>query len=580
MLRGLRAAMIALTWSACSGLGGGPLPALAQTGAVVVVDAATPVAVSTSGDDLATLRNIFQGANAPQEPTFAPMASLVADLGLKRMRILLGDQYADLTSLAPDGQFVTAREGEWDLLTSYLDNATSHGLSPHVAVAAYMPRAFVPMGPAATWSGSTLGRYKDYALALARYIVQRSFDHGAPSVLFEVGNELDIADYAPVNHTYEPTPSSPPQALLPLGPWGRMLWWIDPATYSLDRSRNGFPDGYPFGGDIRRVGQGVAPVQKIWNDVVAIVKAENPGRSIAIAGPAFSGFSFQQLGTDLPQTSLEELFLDHMFDSQTEQGRYNSSIDYVSFHYYRNFRDGWGGPTTALSSMSLRLRTKLSDLGASGVQLFISEWGPTLSSPTDMPERNYSHDGAAWTAAFLVAALNEKVTIGSYLLIGDAAGNTTTGVVPEASLMAKIDDVYHYKPPANVMRMFAMMSGTRRAAALPGDRPNLGAFATADASSAGVVVYNFNSTFTTGSETVAVRFDNLPFDGPVTVERYLVDADTSNLRKFIVQATTPDPQLTRLQRVEQFPAMVQSGQLVLDARTLGPSAVSFWRVLQ
>lgn len=549
-------------------------PAAAQSASSIAVDAATPVVQSDNGDDIATLQNIFQDANAPQEPTFPPMAQLVADLKLKRLRVLQGDVYCDITSLEPGGQFVTAHEGEWDLLTSYLDAALAHGLSPHMAVAAYMPRAFVPKGAAATWDVDTVGRYKDYALGLARYIVQRSFAAGAPSVVFEVSNELDIADYAPVNW------NTPNQTLLPLGPWGRMLWWIDPNTYNLDPTRNGFPDGYPFEGDVRRVGQGIAPMQKIWNDTIAIVKAENPGKKIEIAGPTFSQNPFthaEDLTTHAPIPTLGERFLDDLFDPQTEQGKYNSSIDLMSFHYYGEFRNGAYGPATALGYMTDRFRTKLSALGQSAVKLFISEWGPVADSNSTT---NYSHVGAAWTAAFLNAALAEGVTMGAYLLVGDAIGEQSTGYIGTASLMAKIDGVYHYKPPANVMKMFAMMTGTRRAVALPTDRPNLGAFAVSDADSAGLLVFNYNSTFTTTDETVKVRFDNLPFDGYVMVERYLVDADTSNLQKFIAQGTTPDPALTGLQRVEQVQAIVQSGQLVLPVRTLGPSAVSFWRILR
>src|SRR5215469_6327265 len=62
----------------------------------IVVDAGTIMAESKSGDDLRTLQSIFQGANAPQDGTIEPMRQIVADLKMKRMRLLQADVYCDL----------------------------------------------------------------------------------------------------------------------------------------------------------------------------------------------------------------------------------------------------------------------------------------------------------------------------------------------------------------------------------------------------------------------------------------------------------------------------------------------------
>jgi len=51
---------------------------------------------SDSGDDLGTLQNIFQDAKAPQDGTIDPMTQIIADLKMKRMRILGADVYCDL----------------------------------------------------------------------------------------------------------------------------------------------------------------------------------------------------------------------------------------------------------------------------------------------------------------------------------------------------------------------------------------------------------------------------------------------------------------------------------------------------
>ena len=80
---------------------------------------------------------------------------------------------------------------------------------------------------------------------------------------------------------------------------------------------------------------------------------------------------------------------------------------------------------------------------------------------------------------------------------------------------------------------------------------------------------------------MTVAFKNLPFNGPVTVDRYLIDAKTSNLNYWVAAGKTPPSvQVTQLQKVESFSASSTNGQLTLPARQLGPSAVSLWIVHQ
>lgn len=565
--------------SAASWFGQSTSAVAADTTSAIIVDAATTVAESDGGDDLATLQNIFQDANAPQDGTIAPMDQMISDLKMKRMRILQGDGYCDLDG---DGNFVTIQPGEFDLLSQQIDWALQHGLSPHVAVASTLPRSFVPYGPAETWPQPILDRYKSYALQLVRYIVERSFNGGARSVIFEVSNELDIADYAPLNFNSSNPPDASRFALLPLGPWGRFLWWIDPATYNL---REWPPTGnaYPYGGDPRRASRGITPMQKIFGDAIQAVRTEAEsrysGRTVQIAGPAFAGFTFQWAedpNTHAALATLDEQFLDTMFDRQTDSGRYNSALDYVSFHYYGDFRGGWAGRTTTLNYITSRLRAKLAALGHPETRLFLSEWGPSTDQSSDI---NYSHKGAAWVAAFLVEAVADRIAIGSYLIMHDAVGHEP-GDVGQASLMSKVvtgDSTNYYpKPPANVFKMFAMMTGTRRAVTTlaPAASASLGAFAANDATSAGIVIFNYNSSFSDTAETFSVQWNNLPIDGVVTVERYLIDANTSNLQAYLTKPGQPDP---HLQKVEQFSAQVYNGQLILPARSLG-LGVTFWRI--
>jgi hypothetical protein len=205
---------------------------------------------------------------------------------------------------------------------------------------------------------------------------------------------------------------------------------------------------------------------------------------------------------------LEQQFLDDMLDPKanldptTGLAKYNTSLDYFSFHYYNDFRNGttsippsdsqWNAArqTTTLKAQTDLIRSKLAALGKPGTKLFVSDWGPSVDEGSDI---NYSHKGAAWAAAFLTEAVADHVAMGSYLIMEDAVGSNS-GSPGQASLMHK--DItngvvtYYPKPAANVFKMFAMMTGTRRAVTLPTGSTNLGAFATSDANSAGVVIFN------------------------------------------------------------------------------------------
>ena len=149
-----------------------PLSSHAQTPTVITVDAGTPVRQSDSGDDLATLQNIFQGANLPGDNADEPLKPIITDLKMKRARLLLNDVYCDIDSqgnfgsqFAPNGQigFVA---GECNPLGWKINWALNNGLSPHVAVAATMPISFAHSDasaqetPAEKWSPAGLARYR------------------------------------------------------------------------------------------------------------------------------------------------------------------------------------------------------------------------------------------------------------------------------------------------------------------------------------------------------------------------------------------------------------------------------------
>jgi hypothetical protein len=146
------------------------------------------------------------------------------------------------------------------------------------------------------------------------------------------------------------------------------------------------------------------------------------------------------------------------------------------------------------------------------------------------------------------------------------------------------------KAIANALTMVNRMSGTRKSVTVNPAKPTLLALTSSDSTSASLIVSNYNYLFDyvhknysdlSKSEAVTVGFNNLPFNGAVTVDRYLIDAQTSNLDYWVAaNKVPPSLQATQLQKVESFSAVVTGGTVTLPARTLGPSAVSLWIVHQ
>jgi hypothetical protein len=138
--------------------------------------------------------------------------------------------------------------------------------------------------------------------------------------------------------------------------------------------------------------------------------------------------------------------------------------------------------------------------------------------------------------------------------------------------------------------MVDRMTGTRKSAAVNAAKSNLYALAASDSTSASLIVSNYNYTASfaartasdvSKNETVTVAFNHLPFNGTVTVDRYLIDGQTSNLDYWVAAGTIPPSvQATQLQKVESFTANSTGGTLVLPARQLSQSAVSLWIVHQ
>ncbi|WP_454648522.1 hypothetical protein [Bradyrhizobium liaoningense] len=591
--------------------------------ASIVVNTLVPFNEGISGnDDLGDLKRLYQGANSPSEQALEQFNQIIADTGLKRARLLQSDVYCDLDESGTVFGYIDSSSvfhaGDCYPLRWHLDWALSHGLTPHVAVASFMPASMVTYGEGESWasqSPAVLARYENYMKALIRYVATTSFDGGATNVIFEVSNELDIADSEPENFN----PNAPDPSLFslkPLGPWGRWLWWPKRSRYVLDQwppyqahllsNAEDVTMAYPYRADVRRLSRQVLPVQKIVSDAINAVRQDfadhglYSGKMLELAGPAFAGLSFTAYHLDTPPSpTMEEQFLDQTFNPLAVHygSQFNAKLDRFSFHFYGSTGGaaGFAEFDRIVDTVNAKLQSlKQNNAAMPDVKLFISEWGPTFDETTDI---NVSHKGAAWAAAFLREALRKKISLGSYLIISDGQGGGGA-FYGQASLLHKHDNgkdangqdlpaTYYPKPVANLFAMYNKMSGQRRQATLSpgGSGSNLGTFATWDAASsiANIMVYNYDPSSVFGSNTstetaegISLEVDNLPFsdNSVVTIERYTIDETSSNLSAFFSNPTHPSPNLQRslLQRT------INNGKLVLtgDQLKLG---VLLYRVL-
>jgi hypothetical protein len=166
-------------------------------------------------------------------------------------------------------------------------------------------------------------------------------------------------------------------------------------------------------------------------------------------------------------------------------------LDVVSLHQY-------GPDITNLTKFARSIRSTLIAAGKPQTEIWVTEWGASSAYDSHFGAINASNQGAAWAIAFLLQALAGTVTGGSFLQVRDNYGHDTAGV--KASIYeATWDHVQHSveypKAIANAFSMVGRMNGTRKSAAVSAAQPNLYAFASSDASSASLIVANYNYLF-------------------------------------------------------------------------------------
>ena len=495
--------------------------AVALSGATITVDAQSVVS-ETGGDDLAGGRNVYSSASTPEANGGLDADwELLRTFGMNRMRIINWQE----PSCILDGQGNLTPCGR---LINTLVHHRKRGLVPHLVVGQWRPE-FIP-GPATGWGDAQWAQYQDFAVKVVRFVARDYEGGGFPEAIFEVSNELDIAQDA------------------------KDLWLVD------DVNLPQFDD--------RRYRQLLA-IYRVWSRAVNQVALET-SRRLLVAGPATAtGQWLERFVGDI--------------------GREGLRLDIASFHAYGGqLMASPDDPRSGVRALGRAMRSALDVTGRPGTDIWVTEWGPSVDlNEQSLGRINYSHEGASYGMAFIREALAGRVNGGSLLLVRDNFGADTSGQKLIPSYTHLLNGVEYPKPIMNAFRMFSMLPGTRRAIALPGAQPNLGAIGAASFAAAGVLVYNYNYLFDwrnrdyrdlTTTEPVAVGFTNLPFGGSVTVERYLIDGQISNLARFLDAGQTPILDLTSLQKVEQFSASVANGRLLLPQRSLGPAAVSLWMI--
>jgi hypothetical protein len=493
----------------------------------VVVDASQTVS-ETGGDDLAAAKNIYSSASAPESNGgLATDWDLISSqLAMKRMRNING-----LGDCAVDGN---GHLTGCSRLNSDLATMKSRNLTPHVVVGQWVPASIG--GNPLTWGPSQWSKYDGLCYAIVNHISNQFGGSGFSEALFEVENELDTT-----TNTQD-------------------LW--------LTRTPN-VPQGDPS-----RYAQ-FDTVYGHWANAVSLVARQNPGKKIRIAGPATGFWTASYAGG--------QLWHNQIIQKYAAKG---IRLDIVSLHVYAS-------EANDLAKYAQSIRNTLNACGNSKAEIWVTEWGPSDLGDSYFGAINGTHEGSAWAIYFLLQALKGTVTGGSFLEVRDNQGTDIAGAKADmhgASWNHIENSVEYPKAVMNAFSMVDRMSGTRKSATVNPAKPDLRAMASSDTNSASLVVSNYNYLFDynhknyrdlTVNESVTVGFKNLAFSGPVTVDRYVIDARTSNLNSWVgVGKKPPSVQATQLQKVESYSTSSINGQLTLAARQLDPSAVSLWIVHQ
>jgi len=414
-------------------------------------------------------------------------------------------------------------------LKSALDNIHNHNWQLHLVVGQEKPKHL--SGYAWQWSAAQWNTYENYAYKILLHSMN-NYRGGFQTGMVEVSNEVDIA-----------------------GPFG---YWCVEGKWSH--------------GDLKAF-YGIMKCYAQWSDAVKRFNRDFPAKKVKLIGPAMTVYTMWWC-RDTNNWALK--FIE-------ECKAKNYQMDGVSFHQYgaemlNRQPDYSGGRNPSFRSTIKKIQDKMTSLGYTNSEIWITEWGVSNWINTARVKNNYRNVGGAFVAAFMVDALDAGVDGIVPLRFRDPNGSNTWTEI--GSLATNNYQVYP-KPTYNVFRMFNMLPGVRRILAWQNQGNQLGAIASASSSQIGVIVYNYDwddihIIDKSVPHDVQIKIAKSGVSGNLTVKRYLVDKSHSNLGKYLDAGQAPVLADVDLEMVEQFTVQASNGSITLPARNLGQSATSMW----
>jgi xylan 1,4-beta-xylosidase len=485
---------------------------------------------SDSGrDDIDQIRNYCRASGRPEANTgIGGTSSSMARIDARSLRGVNVDNSSS-GNVVQNGKFVAGSP-----LESVLDDAKLNEYSPKIIVGQETPTGYPPDGW--NWSSTTWNQYRDYAYRFVRYVALEHNGDGFSDVLFEVLLEPDI---------------------------NPVVWTQSSPGY------NGSTERFKH----------LQKVYEIWQSAVNQVANEAPGRRILVGGPTITSFGVYYAGFNW-----QDKFIDWVADNKLR-------LDVYTFHSYGDFEAVGNAPPHPdfgyLRDHLKNIRDKLNSRGLWNTKISNSEAG--LSSVADnqtLGRINYTHEGGAWLVAMVRDVVGRDLSDFVQLLMRDDQGASTTGTKILPSFIHTSAGQQYPKPVYNACKIFSLLPGTRKSVT-PSDagQADLVAIASGNRNSAGIVVANYNYAFIYANggpvdrstpQSVTIRFNSLPFSGRAVVQRYLIDANTSNVAKYLDSGTPLDLNGIKLQQVSSTNVTVSNGSVTLSPETLGQSAVSLW----
>jgi xylan 1,4-beta-xylosidase len=508
----------------------------ASIAGTITVNTATTLGESSQQNDLEQILTYCRNAGR-SDATIGitdTTVSYVQQLSLNGIQGYNVDSTNSGNTVNSSGVFIPGQ-----LLTNFLQDARHYGYIPYASVGGDRP-SYLPPNPW-TWSTTTWNQYRDYVYKFVHYVAidfQFRGSSGFPTSVFNITSEPDI----------------------------------NPVVWTQQNpGKNGSIERYNH----------LKTIYEIWQAAVVQVARENPSRQILVQGPNITSFGMTVNATYAP-FNWRDAFIDDVANNGWR-------LDAFAYHSYGDFEAVGNSPPHPdfgyLKDRIQAIRDKLNSRGLHS-KIVQTEWGASsLADNSSLGRINYSHEGAAWMIAFFRDAVSKALDSGTLLVLRDDSGNETIGNLLSPSFIHLRDGVQYPKPFYNVCKMLSLLPGERRGVQVDPSQPNLVAIASGAGSAYGIIVANYrylfdypNRNFTDLSvpETVTIQFQNLPFSGPAVVQQYLIDANTSNLAKYLDAGQPPSQTGSQLQQVADMKVNVTNGIAVLPQVTLGPSAVSQW----